>query len=563
MRGKLLTRDDAAVLLLLATLAAVMAFAGLGSRAAPRSYWSTTREGEAAVADAGAVVAFDRVSCWVGLGAGSCAVELSRDGSAWERAGSIEQPDVFGFMEWRVMPAASTARYLRLVALRPGLEIGEVGAFGPDGARVPLTGIEGPVEPFDEQEIVVRTPTARTGMYFDETYFARSAWEQLRGLEPTETSHPPLGRTIISLGIALWGMNPFGWRFMGALAGALSVAVLYLVARRLLGKTSWACLAGMLFAFDFLRFAQSRMATVDVFVLLFTLLAFWFVLEHAAGDRRWPWLLAAGVALGAGLACKWSAAWPALGVAVLAAAAELRRILGSRGGAGAAAGPTVPAAIASAAARCLVCLAAVPLAVYAAAWLPGRVGAGVDPERPRRPARRHVPVPQHDRRDPVVRVRVVAVAARHPPDLALPGYGRRGRRPGGQHRDHGQPRDLVAGHRGGARARGARHPEARPRRARGSWSRCSCSWLPWAFSARKLTFIYHFLPASPFLVLGLVHCLERLVEPLPRGQARARSRWPRSRWPRSRFFLPLLTGLPVPRAYAEALRWLSTWIFFA
>ncbi len=28
-------------------------------------------------------------------------------------------------------------------------------------------------------------------------------------------------------------------------------------------------------------------------------------------------------------------------------------------------------------------------------------------------------------------------------------------------------------------------------------------------------------------------------------------------------FLPLLTGIPVPRAYAEALQWLKTWIFFA
>ncbi len=163
-------------------------------------------------------------------------------------------------------------------------------------------------------------------MYFDETYFARSAWEQLRGLPPTETSHPPLGRTIISVGVATWGMNPWGWRFMGAMAGTVSVAVLYLVARRLLGRTAWAALAGLLFAVDFLRIAQSRMATVDVFVLLFTLLASWFALEHARGSRPWPWLLAAGAALGAGVAVKWSAAYPALGVAVLVVAMEAGRI---------------------------------------------------------------------------------------------------------------------------------------------------------------------------------------------------------------------------------------------
>jgi dolichyl-phosphate-mannose--protein O-mannosyl transferase len=88
------------------------------------------------------------------------------------------------------------------------------------------------------------------------------------------------------------------------------------------------------------------------------------------------------------------------------------------------------------------------------------------------------------------------------------------------------------------------------------------SWLPWAVSARSLTFIYHFLPATPFLVLGLVYCFARLAE-----------RFPRTRPVAIGFvsiavllfalFLPLLTGMPVPRAYAEALRWLKTWIFFA
>jgi dolichyl-phosphate-mannose--protein O-mannosyl transferase len=548
-------------LLLLTACAAVVALVGLGSRAVPRSYWAGAREGEAAVADAGLVVAVDRISYWVGLGAGSITVELSRDGLAWERAGLIEQPDVFGYMEWRVMPAASTARYLRLVALKPGLEIGEVGAFGPEEDRIALTGIKGPVEPFDEQEIVVRTPTARTGMYFDETYFARSAWEQLRGLEPTETSHPPLGRTIISLGISVWGMNPFGWRFMGALAGTLSVAVLYLVARRLLGKTSWASLAGVLFAFDFLRFAQSRMATVDVFVLLFTLLAFWFALEHAASDWRWPWLLASGVALGAGLACKWSANWPALGVAVLAAAAELRRILGGRGGAGAAAGPTVPAAIVGAVARCLVCLAAVPLAVYAAAWLPWLIGRGATFADV---VARHAAMYRYH--STIGETRWYASAWWQWPLDIRPIWLYRGTVDVAADRvasivTMGNPAIWWAG----AAAVPALAGLALARRDRVAaliLAALACSWLPWAFSARKLVFIYHFLPASPVLILGLVHCLARLVERFPRTRPVAMALTSIAVLAFA-FFLPLLTGLPVPRAYAGALQWLSTWIFFA
>jgi hypothetical protein len=225
-------RNDLALLAAFTVLALAAGFTGLGSRAAPRTYW-TARVDEVPVADARTVATFDRLSYWVGLGEGTVAVEVSRDGTAWERIGAVEQPDSFGFMEWRILPVSVTARYLRLLATRPGLEIGEVGALAADGTRIVLAASGGPRTPFDEQHLPVRTPTARTGMYFDETYFARGAWEGLRGLSASETSHPPLGRRIIALGIALWGMNPFGWRFVGALAGALAVPLLYLVARRL------------------------------------------------------------------------------------------------------------------------------------------------------------------------------------------------------------------------------------------------------------------------------------------------------------------------------------------
>ena len=549
-----MARNDFAALIALTALAGVLGFAGLGVRMAPRTYWSIARAGETALADAGAVTAVERISCWVGLGEGAVAVELSADGAAWTRAGLVEQADAFGFMEWRVLAVSSAARYLRLVAMRPGLEIGEVGAFGPDGARITLSGVEGPGEPFDEQGIPVRTPSARTGMYFDETYFARSAWEQLRGLPPTETSHPPLGRTLVSLGVAIWGMNPWGWRFMGAVAGTLSVAVLYLVAQRLFARTSWALLASVLFCFDFLRFAQSRMATVDVFVLLFTLLAFWLVLEHERGARPWPWLLAAGIALGAAVAVKWNAAYPAIGVAVLAAAAEVRRIR-------AVPPPARAAAAASAAGRGLVCIVLVPLAVYLAAWLPDMLAQGMSAaDLVARHAAMYLyhaaiaetrwyasawwqwpldirPIWLYQGTVDVPAGRIVSIVTMGNPAVWWPGLA--------------TVPVLAAA--------------AILRRDRASaWILIglASAWLPWALTARKLTFIYHFLPATPFLALGLARCLALLVRRFPRARpvpiaigAAAVAAFA--------LFLPLLAGMPVPRGYAEALRWLSTWIFFA
>ena len=531
-----------------------MAFAGLGSRVAPRSYWTAAGGGEAAVADAGAVAEVERISYWVGLGEGSCAVELSRDGAAWERVGLIEQPDVFGYVEWRVIPAAASARYLRLAALHPGLEIGEVGAFGPDGRQVPLAVIEGPTEAFDEPATVVRTPTARTGMYFDETYFARSAWEQLRGLEPTETTHPPLGRTIISIGIALWGMNPFGWRFMGALAGTLSVAVLYLLARPALRKDLVGAPRGLSL--------RGRLAQVR---------------PEPDGDGRR--VRAAVHAARLLVRARARAGRPALAVAAGGRGRPRRRpgvqverrVPGGRGRgavrrgrdpqAREASGRGAAAALAGAVARGLVCLAAVPLALYAASWLPWVIGRGATAADV---IARHAAMYRYH--STIVETRWYASAWWQWPLDLRPIWLYRGTVDVAADRvasivTMGNPATWWLG----TLALPAVAAIAAARRDRvAAWIlvALAAAWLPWAFAARRLTFIYHFLPATPFLILGLVRCFERLADRFPRTRPAAIAFASVAALVFA-LFLPLLTGTPVPRAYAEALRWLSTWIFFA
>ena len=44
-------------------------------------------------------------------------------------------------------------------------------------------------------------------MYFDEIYHGRTGYEQLHRMPVYETTHPPLGKDFIMLGIALFGMT--------------------------------------------------------------------------------------------------------------------------------------------------------------------------------------------------------------------------------------------------------------------------------------------------------------------------------------------------------------------
>jgi dolichyl-phosphate-mannose--protein O-mannosyl transferase len=174
--------------------------------------------------------------------------------------------------------------------------------------------------------------TRPSGFVFDE-FYASDACLYLRGpsggcMTATEISvaHPPLAKWLIAVGIRLFGFNPAGWRFAPFVAGTLSVAVLYLLARRLLGSTPGAALAAVLLTFDFLHFVMSRTAMLDVFVVLFGLTAFVCLLydrDRTAVPRTgfpaqvWarPWLLGAGLAAGAAVACKWSVRAPATGAA--------------------------------------------------------------------------------------------------------------------------------------------------------------------------------------------------------------------------------------------------------
>jgi len=96
--------------------------------------------------------------------------------------------------------------------------------------------------------------------------------------------HPPLAIILISLGIRLLGDNPLGWRVSSIVAGGLSIPVFYLLARRVFwGRKEYdyaVPLASFLFAFETLGFYFSRVARIDIFMLVFLLAGAYFLLDE-------------------------------------------------------------------------------------------------------------------------------------------------------------------------------------------------------------------------------------------------------------------------------------------
>lgn len=190
-------------------------------------------------------------------------------------------------------------------------------------------------------------------LVFDETYYAKDAWSLLKfGYEkewPKTANdailvgnvdvfldkasfivHPPVGKWLIALGEAMFGMNSLGWRIMPAVFGSLLVLATIRLTRRLARSTLIGGIAGVLLMLDGLAFSMSRIALLDIFQAFFLVAA----VACVVADRDWarwrladrldglgvtdlggefgpvlwwrPWRLAAGVAFGLAIGTKWN-----------------------------------------------------------------------------------------------------------------------------------------------------------------------------------------------------------------------------------------------------------------
>ncbi|MDR0405326.1 MAG: phospholipid carrier-dependent glycosyltransferase, partial [Clostridiales bacterium] len=311
-------RADYLIMAALTLVYGVIAFVRLGDATAPQTFYHTERGG-AATLDLGESREVSSVLLYLGIGDGGYTIEISNDGAAWDAYASPAHDTVFA---WRRAGESAWARYLKITADTPGLMLGEVGVIGKEGE--PLTVSSTDVALTDEQHAVPQRPTYRNGSYFDEVYHPRTAYEILHALPPYEVTHPPLGKLIIAAGVMTFGMTPFGWRFMGTVAGILMVPLFYLLCKKLVKRTDFAAAGTVLFTFDFMHFAQTRIGTVDSFAVLLIMAMYYFIIDYFNMDfNKEPLkkgllpLALCGVCFGAGAAVKWICLYAALGLAVL------------------------------------------------------------------------------------------------------------------------------------------------------------------------------------------------------------------------------------------------------
>ena len=353
-------KQDALPLVLITLAYALTAFFQLGSFSAPQSRVDF-QGGRTVEYDFGRTVYAAKLMYFPSLGGGAYNVEISADGDHWSTLWTREGDD--GKTQWYWADAAEydpsyamphkyndlfkwkeikldnpqNLRYLRITGKsnRAGpFQLAELGLIDQNGALIAPPQTVVATQPgqavtgedmalFDEQDTVPEKMTWFNSAYFDEIYHPRTALEHIEGVSPYEVSHPPLGKLILSLGIRLFGMTPFGWRFMGTLFGVLMLPILYVFLKNLFGKTVVAACGTALFAFDFMHLTQTRIATIDTYGVFFILLMYFFLYRYLTLPAGTSFrkgalpLFLSGLSWGLGAASKWTVIYGGVGLAIL------------------------------------------------------------------------------------------------------------------------------------------------------------------------------------------------------------------------------------------------------
>ena len=130
-------------------------------------------------------------------------------------------------------------------------------------------------------------------LIFDESYYVNVARIILKlpqqpnvfpnaipGIDSVNQEHPLLAKLLIALSMSIIGDNGWGWRIPSVVFGLLSIFVLYLLLKKTAKSPLIALMGTFLFSFDTLVFVHSRIATLDIFVLGFMLLGFYWYFSN-------------------------------------------------------------------------------------------------------------------------------------------------------------------------------------------------------------------------------------------------------------------------------------------
>lgn len=138
---------------------------------------------------------------------------------------------------------------------------------------------------------------------FDEAWYADIARNIIKFKNPlvlyfngnSYTDHPPAGFWLMSISMVFLGINEFGARFASALAGLVSLIVLYLLGKELFNKIVGLLSAIALSSATWFLF-RARSGNLDIILTMFFLLTLFFAVKSIK-EKKFIWPFSINLAL--------------------------------------------------------------------------------------------------------------------------------------------------------------------------------------------------------------------------------------------------------------------------
>ena len=337
-KDNVMTKKDYIIVLILTLIFTILVFFRLGNTYAPETMYKTDETEHDIIIDFGDYIDVQQLHIFLGY-LDNRNISLSAFNEVtgeWMVINS--ENNVTSVFQWNDIDIYYKLRYLGIVATDEEAVFNEFVFTGPDGVITPVNA-GNYAELFDEQDMFYKTieHTYMDGTMFDEIYHGRTGYEFNHQLPTYETTHPQLGKCFIALGIKLFGMTPFGWRFFVALFGILFIPLMYLFSKVLFKDTFIATCVGIFITFDCMHFTLSRIATIDIIVAFFIILTTYFMYKYIEADTKYRTtskkflndkfipkevympLAMCGITLGCAVATKLTGVYAGVGLAVLLA----------------------------------------------------------------------------------------------------------------------------------------------------------------------------------------------------------------------------------------------------
>ncbi len=318
-----MSKNDWIILAIIVSIYAVISFINLGTFTNPQTFASFTEETEAVFEIEGNPSKISKIRYYTGENTGKYDLSISTDGINYKNNVKLENDFVFN---WKDIDINQKAKYIK-IELNSESEkgqIGEIALYDEQGRMLKLkTESNQDKLLIDEQDAVPEKISYMNSTYFDEIYFARTAYDYIHGISAYEWVHPPLGKLIQMIPIIFLGMTTFAYRLMGNIAGIIMVGAMYVFGKTMFKDSKYALLAGIVMAFDNFHFAQTRMGTVDSFLVLFIILSALFMFKYLLLTKddslkeKKKWLYLSGLFFGLSICTKWTGFYAGLGLCIM------------------------------------------------------------------------------------------------------------------------------------------------------------------------------------------------------------------------------------------------------